>query len=323
MANPDGPVREPSFRRRLLGKACVAGVVLGCLFQVTLRDYFPFPWATIYYALPRPVLLALALVCCINAADRRTRRTWIGVSALLAGLVAWSDVAWHSSTTSKGTPQTVVFWNVGHDLINDVAVVDGFLDRGPAILGLVETGPVSPEWLAEWQTRHPEYQFVMPDPGCLLAVRGEIKASGLNPIAYRSYVAWVEAEIDGQPVRAAVVDIVADVNISRREPLNGLNELLAGWKDGPLVVMGDFNTPDDSLWMADLRRNFREVFRAAGQGYVPTWPWPVPVLKLDQIWVNRFFDVHAAWQQATWRSDHRAQWAEISRTNEDDARLRQ
>jgi hypothetical protein len=63
--------------------------------------------------------------------------------------------------------------------------------------------------------------------------------------------------------------------------------------------------------MSGIRRNFREAFLTAGSGYAPTWPWPAPMLKLDQIWLNRFVTPDHAWQQSTWRSDHRMQWADV------------
>jgi vancomycin resistance protein VanJ len=76
-------------------------------------------------------------------------------------------------------------------------------------------------------------------------------------------------------------------------------------------VMGDFNAPIESVWLDRFRSEFREAFLTAGAGYAPTWPDPAPVLKLDQIWLNRRLDVRRAWQTRTWRSDHRMQWAEI------------
>lgn len=291
---------------------CLAGVAIGCLLHLTIRDIFPFPLSTTFYALPRPVLLMLSLIGCATAVTRRGCMLWSGVVLLLAGWVAMSDVTWNSPTYREGESHTIVFWNVGHDLTKDVAVVDGFLDHGPTIVGLVETGPVSQDWLAAWKARHPDYEFVMPHADCLIAVRGRIKGSGYHRLPSNSHAAWVDVELNGRTMRGVVVDIISSPWVSRREPLTKLSDDLRQWNDRPLVVMGDFNTPDDSVWLAEIRREFREAFRTAGKGYVPSWPWPAPVLKLDQIWVNRYVDVHAAWQTSTWHSDHRVQWGDIS-----------
>ena len=143
-------------------------------------------------------------------------------------------------------------------------------------------------------------------------MRGEILAQGYHRLPHNSHVAWVEVRLNGQRVRVALVDIVANIYISRELPVLRLTERLAGWDDRPLIVMGDFNTPVDSAWMTGIRARFQEAFLTAGEGYAPTWPLPIPVLKLDQIWLNRRVQVQRAWQTSHWRSDHRAQWAEVT-----------
>ncbi len=320
MANVGPPALPARASRR--GKfvaGCWGLIVLGVVFQLLIRDRYPFPWAGIFYALPRPLLCGLAIIGCALSRGKLHRGLWAGLTLALAGWVAAQDIAWNAPRIAGGASRTVVFWNVGHDLVDDVTLGDEFLQQEPAVLGLVETGPLPPEWLSEWETRHPEYEFFLPGAGCLLAVRGKILDGGRVSLAGRGHLVWVDAEIDGTRVRAAVVDIHANPWVSRKEPLHELTEWLAGGNGNPQIVMGDFNTPDDSVWFDGLKRDLREVFRAAGRGYVPTWPWPVPVLKLDQIWVNRHVEVQSARQEATWRSDHRPQWAMVSWISEDSA----
>ncbi|HUQ69752.1 MAG TPA: endonuclease/exonuclease/phosphatase family protein, partial [Planctomycetaceae bacterium] len=171
---------------------------------------------------------------------------------------------------------------------------------------------LSPEWLTAWRACHSDYQIVVPHAELLLAVRGRVLDQGDRPLGEFSHAGWLDAEIAGRTVRAVVVDIASNPMISRREPLSELGEWLHCHNKVPQVVMGDFNTPDESVWFAPFRPEFRETFRTAGRGYAPTWPWPAPVLKLDHIWVNRQVDVRRAWQTSTWHSDHRPQWAELA-----------
>lgn len=305
------PTRKSSPLRTAISVICLLGVALGCAAQLTFRDHYPFPWSAVFYALPRPLLLVLAIAGTVVARSKWSRLFW-GVTAFgLAGWVSQADIAWNPPPGTAAESEQIVFWNVGHDLPDDVEVVERLLARKPAVLGLVETGDLKDNWLALWREKHPDYQLVTTYRGLLLAVRGQVINHRRQELARSSPTLQVNAEIDGQAVRIVLVDIVANPWISRRDALTTLAGLLQTDDGRPAIVMGDFNAPDDSVWFEPLRAEFREAFRTAGQGYVPTWPRPAPVLKLDQIWVNRRVEVRRAWQQRTWQSDHNIQWASV------------
>ncbi len=315
----DAPVTAASGlrlpRRTVLHWLCWIMILTGVLLQLTVRDRIPFPVAGLYYALPRPILLMLSLLAAILAGPGWRRRVWHGVVVLLLiGWVGWCDVAWRTPGAARPGAKTVIFWNVGRNLFDDAAVVDGFLETSPAIVGLVETGELSAEWLAAWQASWPEYEFVVPHPGCLLIVRGQVRESGYERLGFDSHAVWVDADWEETTVRAVLVDIAANPWIDRRAPLERLSAQFTQWNDGPRVVMGDFNTPEGSVWFAGMRRDFRDVFETAGSGYGPTWPWPLPVLKLDQMWISQEFHAVRSGRYTTWRSDHRPVWAELDLT---------
>lgn len=316
MSGPTTPPPVPaqsSRLRRAAGLLCLAAILVGCLAHLTFRDHYRFPLSGLFYALPRPLLLALAVFGGVLARRIGPRVLWGMMIFALAVWVSQADVAWNRSAETASDVEQVVFWNVGHDLPDDVAVVDRFLQQKPAMLGLVETGELTEEWVDAWRKQHPDYDIITAHRGLLLAVRGKIVDHRPLGLARNSHALQAHAEIDGQPVRIFVVDIAANPWIPRRDAMIKLAELLQTGGDKPIVVMGDFNAPDDSVWFAPLKQNFREVFRTAGHGYVPTWPWPAPILKLDHIWVNYRVEVLRAWQQYSWHSDHRAQWAKIRR----------
>ena len=76
--------------------------------------------------------------------------------------------------------------------------------------------------------------------------------------------------------------------------------------------MGDFNTPTDSLFLREIHRDFENAFEQAGDGYSATWPLPVPVLTLDQIWVNKGIEVYRCRLGWSLRSDHRPVLTDIT-----------
>ena len=287
-------------------------IVLGSLMHAAVRDRFPFPLALAYYGLPRPVLLGLALLASLVAMRFSLRMFWLGV-ALIFGVLVWQrDFEQHAELLpAAATDHNVVFWNVGRDLTDDVAAVDEFLESGAVLVGLVETGDLTTDWLDAWRRQHPAHQLVPFPNNCLLAVRGRLLEQGEIPLPLWSSATWADVEIQGTVVRVMIVDLVADLWVSRRDALLKLAETLDAWGNRPVIVMGDFNCPDESVWFEHFPEDYREVFRAAGSGYAPTWPWPCPVLKLDQMWVSRRVRIGRAWQTGTWRSDHRIVQAEL------------
>ena len=98
----------------------------------------------------------------------------------------------------------------------------------------------------------------------------------------------------------------------RGGPLAVIAEVAEAAADRPLLVLGDFNTPLDSAHLAPLRRIHENAFESVGAGYRPTWPAPLPLLALDQVWGNerlRFDRCRHGWSTC---SDHRPVVTEVT-----------
>jgi len=98
----------------------------------------------------------------------------------------------------------------------------------------------------------------------------------------------------------------------RRAVFETLDSIAARNSDLPLLVVGDFNTPLDSVHVDLLRSDLTNAFESSGTGYRETWPVILPVLSLDQIWGNSGIRWHRSWCESSLRSDHRRVVAEFS-----------
>jgi vancomycin resistance protein VanJ len=74
--------------------------------------------------------------------------------------------------------------------------------------------------------------------------------------------------------------------------------------DRPLIIAGDFNTPRDSVLFDPMRTHHSNAWEKAGSRGADTWPWPVPVLSLDQVWSNQWLKPLRCQTAGNWRSDH-------------------
>ncbi|MBI2479710.1 MAG: endonuclease/exonuclease/phosphatase family protein [Planctomycetia bacterium] len=177
--------------------------------------------------------------------------------------------------------------------------------QSPDVIGLVEVDSSDSDVLVRWRAAFPEYELTEPQGGLLLLSKGRITGDIDGSLGDSGHYKHVTIEVDGGELHVFIVDIKSDPLMTRREPLGRLAEITSALGNQPTLVMGDFNTPGDSVHFDALRRTFDNAFESRGSGYSPTWPIPVPVLQLDHIWVNRRIILSHCTAKWTLSSDHR------------------
>jgi endonuclease/exonuclease/phosphatase family metal-dependent hydrolase len=96
----------------------------------------------------------------------------------------------------------------------------------------------------------------------------------------------------GGYIEVLAVDFVSDPRRSRRERV----ARLARWtkrraRNAPLLIVGDFNAPRDSIHFEKLRkRGLKHAYEEGGRGQWPyTWPLPCPFYAIDHAWLYRLY----------------------------------
>ena len=297
----------------LLSLACVAGV----LIRFYIKDQVPII-AAYYYATPPPILAAIALSA---GGWWLVRRRWTSaISTLLlstACCVWWTQTAWyrHPTTAAPGNAPhatRVMFWNTAKGALGWTNVATEIRNQSPDIVGLVEAGHATTQMAAFWATQLDGYEFLVTDDGITLLAKGEITPVARGPLASRGTYLRCEVLIDGDHLPVVIADFRGEPFRSRRPPMEALEQVVAPLRGQPVLLMGDFNTPTDSVLLTPLRRDYRNAFETAGDGYAPTWPTIAPVLTIDQMWTGAGLETRrctAGWSLA---SDHRWLLAEIA-----------
>lgn len=305
-----GPQSSPPGRfGRMLRRATFAVGMMtlaGVVIRLTVKDSLPI-FSTLYYATPLPLLTVGALWCavwCWRSPQRRFAAEWTLLTVLL-GLWTYS-VCWrsHAPNGSEQEKLTVLFWNVArHD---DLTAAAAYIRRAdPDIVGLVEVKGSARDRREFWMHALPGYDISILGSGMQLLTKGTAGEASPHQLHGNSECRELEVTIRGRRIHCIVVDIESDVFRSRRTALEQLAVRAAVHHDEPVLIMGDFNTPPDSIHFSLFRESLRQLFDACGSGYAPTWPVPWPVLQLDQIWINEHAEgvscIHG-WSRA---SDHR------------------
>ncbi len=292
--------------------------LLGFGVRLTVLDAYQ-PLAVVFYASPLAVLFGCAALLAVWSYRLRYRKlpaAWLALS-LVCG--AW----WHGATyhTNELDPAPheikAVFWNVNRGFMGWPRIAAEVERFDAPLIALVEAIGDVPQRAEFWKRRFPDHEAIPLSGGFVVLVRGQLKAkqggllgSGLGDSGGRFRM--LELVLQEKRVTLVLVDVRSSPLMPRRRPLEWLNTVLDSAPDGPVIVMGDFNTPTDSVLLRPLRENYKNAFEIAGHGLDSTWPVPCPVLALDQVWGNRHVVFHRCRLDWSWLSDHRPVVTEFS-----------
>lgn len=305
------PVRPPDgvrWSRQAVYWFFLVLTLAGLLVRLSVRDAWP-GLATLFYATPLPVLAAGAAFCLLfNYVSRRPRTALAWGLLLLVLLPWWGWQDWRMPPREDPVPASpdnvgLFFWNVARweDL---TSAAERIRQINADIVGLVEvTGDVE-QRRAFFQEQLPGYDVSVLGGNMYLLAKGDSGQAQAHRLAGGSQGRQLTVTIRGQAYEVFLVDLDSDVFRSRREALETLAALAEEQSERPVIIMGDFNTPPDSVHYARLRQAHRLVFAEAGAGYAPTWPVPLCVLQLDQIWINSRLDPIECRHAMTFVSDH-------------------
>ncbi len=301
--------RQTSVRTGTVVVVVASGVfLLGLVTRLTVRDTYS-GFATLYYATPWPVLAGLIILV---AGGLRIRNNSgfarplaaVGIILLIGGF--WPGRGNPATADTTGTTLSCLTWNAAHGRDGWKPVAATVRSAAADLVCLVEAGPTGPVQERFWENAFPGHGISRLGSGMLVVVRnGSVRQTRSGSLGGAGRFRQFEITCRGRGLTVVVVDLKITPWVSRRVPLEQLRTLAEELGDRPLLVTGDFNTPSDSAWFDSWRDNLSNAWTTTGQGLRATWPVPLPVLDLDQVWGNhrlRFLDCHGTWST---HSDHR------------------
>ncbi|HPD28717.1 MAG TPA: endonuclease/exonuclease/phosphatase family protein [Phycisphaerae bacterium] len=290
--------------------------VVALLIRLTVRDSF-VPASTIFYATPIIVLAGIAAIACLLLLVRRRRRMgWLCLGAAVACMAWWHCATrFTSATASDGKGVRVLAWNTAGRALERPGVIDQIRRVNPDIIAMNEAGPATKERIAQYAAAFPGYNISTIYHGMILITRGELVEHECGDLADRAWYKHTSVLVGGVRLSVIQPEIRSNPFYSRAAAIQTLTRLACSMSNEPTIIIGDFNTPADSIHLRGLRQDFLNAFEAAGKGHYATWPIPCPVLAIDQAWVSRLLRVTRCELGWTWKSDHRPLICEIQLAN--------
>jgi len=322
------------IRRHLLkvpGIGLLAVWLLLVVIRVFVQDRFQGPLAYAYYASPPVVLAGLAILASLWWAITRHWRTALVTLVVGFACLGWTyGTMWYHNTLPQPGPDCVklMYWNVAWGGGGWESLAGEIRAQSPDIVALVEgREPVRPQDTTpeqsktvlaaathraeqRWKELLPEYEIATHTSGLIVLSRHGITRFEYDYLGGNYFTAFGNRGHAVIPLERGTLHVIlADVanrrSTSREIPLNELVKQLAALDDEAAVLVGDFNTPLDSIHFEPLRRRFSNAFQFAGNGYAATWPAVFPVLTIDQAWFNSGVRVDRCEILPTTLSDHR------------------
>lgn len=282
---------------------CVGLAAAGLIVRLTVRDRIPI-LATIDYVVPAIVQAVLFSIAAIGWGIRRKWRRAAPCAIGAVALLFW----WHHAnfiegpaSPTNGRPR-VVLWNVARGELGIDAVVAKLRAQDPDVIALVEAG--YEDDIEYWKKQFPEYQHSDWRGGLLVLARGKLVQDEYVRLDNARYMT-LRIEAAGLAFRLVIVDLIGNPLSSRKEPIERIHKIVEPWANEPLVVVGDFNTPADSVFFDIWREKMNHAFEQSGDGYFATWPSPLPIMAIDQVWISRSLKSGHCRLIDTLRSDHR------------------
>lgn len=265
--------------------------------------------STVFYAFPLPIIGVFGLIVTLLFYSRKPYFYLLFI--LLLGMTIYFFGhyfgAAHKDSSQKSNSH-ILFWNVAQSqpLPNDV-IIKYIKEYKPEIVALAEAFQVSESDLNTLKIAFPQYQFKILYGSMLIGVLGNINDVQFQASEEAYKFNYIAATINQKPVYIMIADVYASPLLNKEIPLGIIHDFCK--KHHVDVLIGDFNTPYESIFFKEYEFNFNS-FHPYSIGMTSTWPLPIPVIEIDQIWLAKSYQPLKLEKFCHKNSDHKLLIAE-------------
>jgi hypothetical protein len=286
-------------------------ILVGWMLGVFCKDRWFF--SKFLYFVPPLAPLLLGLLWLSASSNRKTKP----VSFVVAGIAGLSllkilavDSAWNADLPTGVDPIRLVHWNVSWGLFGGDPISKRIAQDQPDLCVFSEA-PKAEVFEEMARQLQPNGQTLHALDLALISRFPFEEGEGIPLRNGRGW--WVRIHAPQGDFLLAAVDVQSNAFKDRNKPLMDLDSWLSALPaDLPLILVGDFNTPRDSVYFTPLRKKLRNAFEIAGWGWPYTWPMPLPMYALDHTWVSPGIQDCSYQLRPALCSDHLRQVVEFS-----------
>jgi vancomycin resistance protein VanJ len=297
---------------RIVLAIATTGLVGGAIVHLTVGDRFA-ALAPIAYAAPSPLLLVAALVLAAVHGYQRKRRLAVACCAL-AILAGWQWIGSWGAAPSASVPGPtcrILFWNAASPRHPSRTLIEVIRAEEPELVAVAEAGKWTDAAEADYRRELPDYHPRALPGQILVFSRQPIRVRETRRLPNRTAIHVLSCDTTIGPVRLVLADVGSDPLHDRKPQIREVLELANSEAD--TVVVGDFNTPYDSVAFDPFRERFTHALKDGGSGSIETWPSIAPCLAIDHVWLSPTFVPVSGRKRWTTKSDHAMIVADFAR----------
>lgn len=255
--------------------------ILGRLLLDHRREWLAF------FLIPAPFVIAVAALWLLVAGHKAPRMLRLAMGmALVAAVthVAGFDMRWAATPRPPADALRITHWNVARLPLASGRIQEVLQADQPDICLLSETrtNPAMDSAGAALGLPHVFYSQSM-------TLLSRFPVEPRVTLALPEARGWCARLNTTQgPLDLLAVDVVSKPQLDRRPAVAALADWVRQHDPAiPLLVLGDFNTPTDSVAFRPLRTLLAHGYESAGRGWPYSWPLPAPVYAIDHAWYTR------------------------------------
>jgi Endonuclease/Exonuclease/phosphatase family len=264
-------------------------VLLSIVINFTIKDQFY--WSSfIFYTFPLPIIILLIIGLLIFI-KKHTKKIIVLVLILT---VIWISRSYkHNETNINESHIEIVLWNASRDRNFEDAFNE--IESIPDILILVECGEKD---IKKVKSKYGDNYFFLSKEE--IGIFSKTPITVKNKINSENNSTIINFKVRGFNFYA--IDLSGSMFNFRKKELDFLFSNID--KSKKMLILGDFNTPFESVHFKDFKDNFNHAFSEKGNGFRETWPWNIPLLSLDHIWASKDLEILTVEKINTFKSDH-------------------
>ncbi|MGB0981891.1 MAG: endonuclease/exonuclease/phosphatase family protein [Winogradskyella sp.] len=270
------------------------------LVHFGFKDYF-YVSGIIFYAFPLPILiLGITIICTLFFSSKIIRYSSLLLIGLL--LLLWfKNYYFNYNIADIKSKHSIVLWNIAEEKNKNLDYLKQKIKiEEPETLLFVE---------AFHNVRDSAYFYSQLKSYNVKCLAGSIIVASKHKIDYVKYVkevsnfkfCHIKLHSEKKPLEIIIVDVYARPTHNRKDALHKI--ISYAELNNIDIIAGDFNTPYESVHFNTYEDNYQSL-RKFQNGFSATWPFGLPLLELDQIWIKKSLKPIALKKHKTINSDH-------------------
>ena len=287
--------------RRIAGWSALALSTASAVIALTIRDAI-VPSEMIFFGVPWLLRIGLLGIAWILLRPLSRKCLLLGAVVFTISITQGGrSYRCASDRADQAGSFKVTLWNTGRNLWKMPREWPALVAKETKLVVLIEAGPFPDDTWQRFTATHPEFTWKQLEGGIVVGVRGKLIDITAFGDQQRFRCHRVRVEIDGIRFGVFAIDIPSQPWLLRQPYLDRIRSVAENER---CVILGDFNTPPNARGFDAWRDHLTLANETTGSGFRETWPYGLPVLTLDQLWLSQDLQALSTEKTPTLRSDH-------------------